>query len=194
MERTHVDVFHTIVKAASALIRNRRDLVVQLLPHLTVVLCNLIGHFRAAKPNLGRKQRGMVSNSLPPWIALSQPLGTQEASILARLLVALTSKTVVRSKSNTISYDGEYEAQSIAKPFGKHASCVLGAYIDVMNDPLCLLGRDVRSELAPGLHALCGMSGERGRDALMPTLDSGGKMILKLLWSSFETQRYSGQG
>jgi hypothetical protein len=138
----------------------------------------------------------MVSNSLPPWIALSQPLGTQEASVLSRLLVALTSKTVVKAKftPNTIRQDGGYEAQSIAKPFAKHASCVLAAYIEVVSDPLCLLARDVRSELAPGLHAICGMSGERGRDALMPTLDSGGKMILKLLWSSFETQRYSGQG
>lgn len=157
------------------------------------LLSELISHFHTPKPNLGQRQLRDISKKLPAWINLNQPLGGQEAASLARLLVSLTTKTVTRSKSFP-SLESGYDTQSLAKPFGKHAYAVLKAYVEVANDPLCLLGREVRSELAPGLYALCGMCGERGRDSLMPMLDGGGKMILKMLWSSYEAQRYTGQG
>lgn len=106
----------------------------------------------------------------------------------------MTTKTVVRStRTGSVSHDGR-DAQSLAKPFGKHASCVIGSYINLLNDPLVHLDRDTRAELAPGLFALCGMLGEKGRDALMPILDGGGRMVFKNLWSSYENQKYVGKG
>ena len=165
------------------------------LPHLAVIFCLLFGALTNAQPGLGQKQRRNISNRLPSWISLSQPLSSPEASLLSRVLVTMTTKTVVRStRTKPISHEAGKDAQSLAKPFGKHASCVLGAYIDLLNDPLCQLGRETRAELAPGMFALCGMLGEKGRDALMPILDSGGKVIFKNLWSSYENQKYVGKG
>jgi hypothetical protein len=107
----------------------------------------------------------------------------------------MTTKTTIRStRMSHASPAGGKDAQSLAKPFGKHASCVIGAYINLLNDPLCFLDRGTRMELAPGLFALCGMIGEKGRDSLMPILDAGGKVVFKHLWSSYEMQKYVGKG
>ncbi|PVG00766.1 hypothetical protein CPB86DRAFT_812877 [Serendipita vermifera] len=192
---THTDIFHRIVQTLSTLIRNRRDLMVQCLPHLVVILRRLIGHLRSPQINLGHKQYRNISNQLPPWITVSEPLSRPEAIALSRLLVALNTKNLVRSKSLTPSIlDWTREAQSLAKPFSKHASGVLAAYIEVLTDPLCLISREVRVELTPGINSLCEMSGEKGRDALMVTLDNTGKILFKNIWSSYEKQRYEGKG
>ena len=83
----------------------------------------------------------------------------------------------------------------MARPFSKHAAYVLQAYIEALNDPLCIIPMAVRKELEPGLFALCDMMGEYNRDALMvASLDAGGKTVLKSLWREYEKQRYVGKG
>lgn len=193
--QTYPDIFHSIVKVAMALIRNRRDLIVLNLPHLAVVFCLLLNSLTNPLENLGQRQYRSISCRLPSWISLSQPLGGEEAALLSRLLVGLTTKTAIRGMGTAFApYETGKDVQSLAKPFGKHASCVVAAYIGLLNDPLCHIDRETRAELTPGLFALCGMLGEKGRDALMPILDNGGKAIFKTLWSSYESQKYVGQG
>jgi hypothetical protein len=154
---------------------------------------------KSPRPSLGRKQSDIVASSLPGWVKSAEPLGEVEAKALARLLTTLTAKTTLWSRfgGSAPSSGGrplEAEAQSLAKAFSKHAPSVLLAYIGVVNDPLCLVSRGVRDELAPGLYALCGMMGEKGRDSITPVLDNGGKMILTTLWAAYQEQRYVGQG
>ncbi|KAH7911224.1 Urb2/Npa2 family-domain-containing protein [Hygrophoropsis aurantiaca] len=192
---TSFSTFHYITATISALIRLRRDLVVNTLPHLGVVLRRLIAIMRSPRPLLGAKQSKMVSDTLPAWINSSYPLLADEGRALGRLLTSLTNKTIPRTHTFSATSTDTQKAESLANPFAKHAAYVLTAYVDAINEPLCVLSADVRRELEPGLFSLCEMVSEHSRDAVMVSaLDSGGKIVLKALWKEFEKQRYVGKG
>jgi len=134
----------------------------------------------------------LVTDSLPRWVNSRSPVGSEEGKALARLLEALIIKTTTRSNSSTAELQ---RAESLARPFSKHAAYVIKAYIDAMNDPLCILPLGLRKELRPGLYALCSMLSEHNRDAMMVSaLDAGGKTIMKDLWTEYEKQKYVGKG
>lgn len=190
-------IFHHVVTIIGALVRLRRDLIVHTLPHLSLVLRQLMMLTRKIRPQLGAKQSKIVTDTFPSWLSASQPLSTDEARALARLLTSLTTKTVPRTHAYTHPQTSteSQKAESLAKPFAKHASYVLVAYVDAFNDPLCIINAEMRRDLEPGLFALCEMVGEHSRDALMMSaLDSGGKTIMKSLWKEYEKQRYVGRG
>lgn len=194
---TTFPIFHHVTTIVGALIRLRRDLVVDTLPHLSLVLRRLMMLTRKIRPQLGAKQSKIVTDTFPSWLSASQPISTDEARALARLLTSLTTKTVPRTRAHTRASTSteSQKAGSLAKPFAKHASYVLVAYVDAFNDPLCIINAEMRRELEPGLFALCEMVGEHSRDALMVSaLDSGGKTIMKSLWRDYEKQRYVGKG
>ncbi|KAG6885946.1 hypothetical protein C0993_007448 [Termitomyces sp. T159_Od127] len=189
---TTLGIFHKIVNIISALIRLRRDLVIHTLPHLGSVLRQLLAIVRTVRPSLGIKQTSLVTDTLPRWLNAKQPIGVEEVKVLARLLETLTTKYMVR---NNAPNSETQKAESLAKPFSKHAAFVLKAYITAMNDPLCLLPSEHRKELQRGLYALCSMIGDHNRDAMMVSaLDSGGKLTMKTLWKEYEKQRYVGKG
>ena len=168
------------------------------LPHLSLLLRTLIKLTRSLRPHLGGKQSAIVTDTLPPWINPTAPLSANEGRALARLLTALTTKSVsaIHYSTNTGTSGVESsKAESLAKPFSRHAAYVLMAYIEVLNDPLCTLSLGMRRELEPGIFVLCEMIGEGSRDALMVSaLDGNGKAIMKALWKEFEKQRYVGGG
>lgn len=131
-------------------------------------------------------------NSQPQWISAVQPLRAEEGKAVARLLETLNTKTIVRSNMLTTE---NLKAESLAKPFSKHAAYVLKAYIEAVNDPLCILSSNLRKELQSGLYALCSMMSDHSRDAMMVSaLDAGGKTTLKALWKEYERQKYVGKG
>jgi hypothetical protein len=187
-----------ITTTISALLRLRRDLVSTTLPHLGLILRRLIMSFRRLRPHLGGKQTRLVSETLPSWISPLEPVRVEDAKAVARLLTTLTTKTVVRtygSGASTIHAETGQKAESLARPFSKHASYVLCAYVDALGDPLCMLPAEVRKALEPGLFALCEMMGEKNRDAMMvASLDAGGKSVMKGIWREYEKQKYVGKG
>lgn len=190
---TSTATFHAIIATISSLIRLRRDLVVCTLPHLGLILRQLILAIRHLRPQLGAKQSKMVTNTLPIWVNAGHALGAEECKALARLLTTLTSKSIVRTHHSLPTET--QKAESLAKPFSKHAAYVLKAYIDAMNDPLCILPLDLRKELHPGLFSLCDMLSEHSRDAMMASMfDAGGKTTMKTLWKEYEKQKYVGKG
>jgi hypothetical protein len=185
-------VFHTSTTILNALVRLRRDLVVHILPHLGMVLRQLVSCTRSLRPQLAAKQSRIVTDTLPSWIAPSEPLGVPEARALARLFTSLTTKSVPRAHMQP---NAEQKAESLSKSFAKHAAYVVIAHIDAVNDPLCVMRADVRRELEPGLFSLCEMMGTHSRDAVMVSaLDAGGKSVMKALWKEYEKQRYIGKG
>ena len=189
---TSVDIFREIVGITSALVRYRRDLVLPALPHLGMVLQRLVTLVRAARPGLGAKQTRTVANSFPFWVNSREPLGIPEVKILSRLLVSLTTKTTVRLVG---SGQENQKMESLARAFGKHASYVLVAYVQAMNDPLCVVYATTKKELYPGLFALCEMLSDHDREAMMlSALDGGGKATMKILWNDYKKQKYVGQG
>lgn len=148
---------------------------------------------QSPRPSLGPKQSALVSRSLPFWINIRDPLGVEESNALSRLLESLNTKNVVRKL--TTSTTTPSKAESFAKPFSKHASYVIKAYVESLNNPLCELSTAVRKELQPGLYALCGMMNDFSRDTLMASAtDAGEKAIVKALWKEYEKQRYVGKG
>jgi hypothetical protein len=189
---TTPDVFHKIVMIVSALVRLRRDLVTLTLPHLGVVLRQLLMTVRSVRLLLGTKQTTLVTDTHPRWINSRNPLGPEEGKALARLLEALTTKSIVR---NNATVTEAQKAESLTKPFSKHAAYILKAYIEAMNDPLCVLQSELRKELQRGLYALCSMVSDHSRDAMMVSaLDAGGKTTMKALWKEYEKQKYVGKG
>ncbi|KAJ3718284.1 Urb2/Npa2 family-domain-containing protein [Lentinula raphanica] len=187
------ETFHRIVAIATALIRLRRDLILPTIPHLGIILRLLIRSMQSPRSNLGPKQSAMVSSRLPSWINIQDTLGIEEGKSLSRLLESLNTKTVIRRL--TTSAAAPPRAESLAKPFSKHAAYVIKAYVELLNDPLCMIPAAVRKELQPGLYALCGMINNFSRDALMASAaDAGEKLILKNLWKEYEKQRYVGKG
>jgi hypothetical protein len=190
--RTDTVLFHHIVSVLSALVRLRRDLIVTTLPHLSNIMRQLIFALRSPRPILGAKQHAIVADSLPAWINPSHPLGVEESKELSRLFTSLSAKTMVRTHGPSAEIQ---KPESLARPLSKHVACVLQAYLDVLNDPLCVLATDIRRELQPGLFVLCDILNDHTRDALMVSaLDVGGKAAMKGLWREYEKQRYTGKG
>ncbi len=187
---TTPDIFHKVVATISALVRLRRDLVIPVLPHLGLILRQLLSLMRSCRPQLGTKQTSIVMRTLPRWVSVKRHLGGEEGRMLSRLLETLNVKTITR---NYTASDTQ-KTESLAKPFSKHAAYVLAAYIEALNDPLCMIHLEIRRELEPGLFTLCGLMGEHARDALVVGLDANGKALLKLIWREYEKQRYTGQG
>lgn len=191
-DNTTVDIFHKSVTIVGALVRLRRDLLTANLPHLVTILQQLMLSMRRVRPHIGAKQMALVTDTQPRYINVKNPLGMEEAKLLARLLEMLASKTTVRT--NYTSQDAQ-KAESLSKPFSKHAPYVLKAYIEAMNDPLCIIPSSLRKELQSGLYALCSMMKDYSRDAMMVSaLDAGGKTTMKALWKEYEKQRYIGKG
>lgn len=191
-DNTTVDIFHKSVTIVGALVRLRRDLLTANLPHLVTILQQLMLSMRRVRPHIGAKQMALVTDTQPRYINVKNPLGMEEAKLFARLLEMLASKTTVRT--NYTSQDAQ-KAESLSKPFSKHAPYVLKAYIEAMNDPLCIIPSSLRKELQSGLYALCSMMKDYSRDAMMVSaLDAGGKTTMKALWKEYEKQRYIGKG
>lgn len=189
---TTVAIFHKSVAIVGTLVRLRRDLLNPTLPHLGGILRQLMLSMRRVRPHIGAKQTALVTDTQPRYINVKSPLGPEEAKLLARLLEMLTSKTTIRS--NIMNTDAQ-KAESLAKPFSKHAAYVLKAYIEAMNDPLCIIPSSLRKEIQSGLYALCSMIKDYSRDAMMVSaLDAGGKTTMKTLWKEYEKQRYIGKG
>jgi hypothetical protein len=189
---TTTDVFYTIINILSTLIRLRRDLITLTLPHLGMVLRQLMSFMRRPRPHLGPKQIALVRNTQPQWLNATYPINAEGSKALARLLETLTSKTTIR---NNMTQGDTQKAESLAKPFSKHAVSIIMSYIEAMNDPLCVVPSEIRKELRPGLFALCGMISDHNRDSLMITItDAGGKSTMKNLWKEYEKQRYVGKG
>ncbi|EAU93316.2 hypothetical protein CC1G_08629 [Coprinopsis cinerea okayama7 len=192
-------IFHKLVSILNALVRLRRDLLLPLLPHLGMILRQLLFCMRSPRAQLGSKQTEMVLNSLPRWIGSNGTgLGVEEAKALSRLLETLTTKTVPRTHTSSTSTTESTKAESLSAPLSKHAAYILTAYISLLTDPLSslsFLSLSVRKELMPGMYALCGMMNEHSRDSLMVSgLDAAGKVVFKGLWKEWEKVRYVGKG
>ena len=163
-----------------------------------MVLTSLIRSLRAPQAQLGARHRTQVADTLPWWVSPSAPLGIPEARAVARLLTSLQGKTIPRtfsSRDKSKSKEKERPAESLLGAFSKHAAPVLGAYINMLVDPLVAVDSSIREALAPGLYALCDAMGERGRDALMVSgCDAAGRTVFKALWRDYDKQRYVGKG
>ncbi|KAG9125447.1 hypothetical protein FRC07_007538 [Ceratobasidium sp. 392] len=175
-------VYSGIVTSLSSLIRFRRDLLTPALAQLSALLARMVRTLRLRTSHaIGAPQRS----------AEAQASLAGKATELARLLVGLTTKNAQATIRSRVEQKQTSKAESLARPFARHAPYVLVAYAKSAAE----MNLAVRTALKPGLFALCGMSGAPARDMIMVTmLDSVEKEIFGAVWREWETQKYAGKG
>ncbi|KAK0544758.1 hypothetical protein OC845_005427 [Tilletia horrida] len=201
--RTHDEsgkIFGALVGAMTALVRQRPDIMANVMPSLTAVLCQLVALLRHASPDLGSKLMSAAhAGSAPAWLDFSKrTLGSAEADLYSRLLLSLTARTsglpaIARQKRGINGELLESSTTSLARPFSKYAIHVLVAYCRMLNSSVLTTDPDVRKALQPGLFALCDVVKVHERDAAMITsLGPAEQVVFKDLWARWERQRYRG--
>lgn len=190
-------IFGGLCNTLRALVRQRKDLIRPLLPHITELLSLLLPMLSSLlRANAGQAQRRRVYAATPRWIdVLRAPLGVSDARALSRLLTELAAKTAVATGPLTKRRRTEPAGatESLAKPMSKHAVYMLVAYVRCVTQPATTIAVPLRRELEPGLFALCDMCGDFERDAaLKGMLDASGQVVFKALWTEWEHQRYKG--
>ncbi|KAG8709589.1 hypothetical protein FRC09_000584, partial [Ceratobasidium sp. 395] len=175
-------VYLAIVSTLSSLIRFRRDLLTPTLAQLSALLARLIRTLKVRTSHaIGTPQRS----------AETQASLAGKATELARLLVGLTTKNAPVTVRNRVEPKQTTKAESLARPFARHAPYLLVAYADSAAE----MSLAVRTALKPGLFALCGMCGTPARDMIMVTmLDTVEKEIFGATWREWEAQKYAGEG
>ncbi|KAJ1026836.1 hypothetical protein NDA16_002133 [Ustilago loliicola] len=188
-------LWEAMLSVLSSLIRLRQDLVLSFLPQLGSLLSRLSTLFRRLRSTSGSAKR-QLRRDLPAWLdpILVCPLNAEhEARALSRLLSTLVVKNVsLKNRSSAAGEGGK--AESLARPFSKHATYILVAYLRSLTASYSTVPAEVRQELEVGMMTVCGIVGHHQRDAAMAgLLDSAGKVLMKRIWSEYEKQRYKGQ-
>ncbi|SPO24459.1 uncharacterized protein UTRI_03727 [Ustilago trichophora] len=202
LDTMRTKLFDGIVSTLGSLMRLRQDLVLSFLPHLGSLLARLCTLFRRLRRTFistqtrieaSGTQRRALRRDLPAWLdpELVTPLtAAHSARALSRLLSLLVVKNVsLKARSAEMT-----KAESLARPFSKHATYILVAYLKSLTAQNAIVPAEVRAELEVGMMTICEVIGQRQRDAAMAgLLDSAGKTLLKRVWGEFEKQRYRGQ-
>ncbi|CAE6493566.1 unnamed protein product [Rhizoctonia solani] len=180
-EEIFLGTHSSIVATLNSLVRFRRDLLTPTLAQLAGLLARLIRILRLRTSHaIGAPRRSDES----------QASLTEKATELARLLVGLSTKTVVRLPGSN-KPEQTAKAESLARPFARHAPYLLVAYAESAAD----MSTAVRNALKPGLFALCVMCGTPARDMIMVTmLGAVEKEVFGVLWREWEAQKYTGKG
>lgn len=180
-DETLLACYSSIVASINCLVRVRRDLLTHTLSQLAALLTRLIRILRLRTSHaIGASQRS----------AESQASLAGKAAELSRLLVGLSTKTVARLSMGS-KYEQSTKAESLARPFARHAPYLLVAYAGSAAD----MSTAVRNALKPGLFALCAMCGTPARDMLMVTmLDAVEREVFGGVWREWEAQKYTGKG
>ncbi|CDW97924.1 hypothetical protein, partial [Sporisorium scitamineum] len=199
-------LFDGVVLTLGSLMRLRQDLVLTYLPQLGLLLARLCTLFRRLKRHsrtgieASGLQRRQLRRDLPVWLdpVHVTPLGADEARALSRLLSNLVVKNVSlkhrEGSAAAAAGAAGVKAESLARPFSKHATYVLVAYLRSLTAQSAVVPVEVRNQLEVGMMTVCDLMGHHQRDAAMVgLLDSAGKVLLKRVWGVYEKQRYKGQ-
>lgn len=207
-------VFTSIITITSSLVRQRRDLIVDLLPLLVTVHSRLIPLFslpRRTGEGASRAQK-RVLESWPIWLTSVDSehwLGKEEAREFARALTGMTSRTTIRTMAESNPASNINTSGTMVGELSKHAPAILVSYTRALASPYSSVPLEVRRELEPGLFALCEAvtsggkalfgikGGESSGDAF--GLGEGGNTDAEWevwgdLWRRWRGRRYTGGG
>ncbi|KAJ3166859.1 rRNA primary transcript metabolism protein [Geranomyces variabilis] len=212
-----VEIFNAIYRLLLALLRFRKELVVQAIAPLGAVIKDLLMCFRVRTRNVDpRSMRGThrdaksgaassgVHIETTPSLARYAPLPTACASDLARVLVALSQKSLLTSQTDQLPASVSAPTQSSAvttsaaatvKPFTKHAPFLLSTVLQIQISPRPL-APEAKHELMDGIYALLDLCGDHGREAVLAASDphGGARPLLKATVAEWEQHhRYHGK-
>ncbi|PWN39924.1 hypothetical protein IE81DRAFT_249557 [Ceraceosorus guamensis] len=193
-------IFRSINTTLGAVCRLRNDLVSCALPHLMVVLIRLVSLFGQARAEVAPAHLHKVTQNSPSWLDILQsPLDERDAQSMARLLTTLTTKSTLANGTGSATSkkrkrSAPSKSTSLAQAFSKYAPHVLAAHIRSLIHSATYVSARCRTELKPGLYALCEMMGTHERDSLvLSDMDQAQRSILKTIWGDWESQRYRGE-
>jgi len=191
-------VFESIYKVLSGILKNRRQQLVQVITPFTATLEDLLHCFRSLHPSVAVSTRKRKQDSKKrqlqdqPFSLLTDhaPLSEMCAHNYARLLEGLGDQSASNTANTTTG-----KSHNLAKAFSKHSPYILAEYLSIQSNPISTISQPtLKSALRPGLFALLDICGEHERDMLMASIDTSQKMLLKTLhteWS--KTHRYTGR-
>jgi hypothetical protein len=171
-------IFNHAVDSLAILVRQRPDNVISLFLHFTQCL-GATFHLLKTADNVKH-----VSD-LPAWLE-GETLNASAAKVVARLLVALTSKSFSHAGHKAASFHGA---------LSKHAPFLLVRYLlaCTSSPPLA---QSVRAALWPGIKAVMSTMSKFEREALMKGMltaeHEAERMLLRQLCKDFDRQRYKG--
>ncbi|KAI9006144.1 Urb2/Npa2 family-domain-containing protein [Gaertneriomyces semiglobifer] len=192
-----LSLYDGVYRVLHALLRTRKDLLVEIIPGFIGLLKQLVQCFRSA-PRLETPSRKVprsnalgsmkMSPELEPSSILAQygPLPSGYAENLARLMVALGQKSVSSSGGLKVPAVITSSAATV-KPFSKHATFLLSNIIQVQISARPFTP-EAKAVLAEGIYALLDLCGDHGRESLLAALDphSAGRPLLKALVAEWE--------
>lgn len=215
--QTHTEPLTLVLSTCSSLVRHRRDLIVNILPHLMKLYSRVFTLFVRPRAIAGSgKLRSIVINRRPNWLGpLDEDcLDVNSAAAVARSISTLTGRTTIRRGKND---DGsklrssgmERDLGSLVGQLSKHAPGVLVAYTKAVADPLAGIPVGARREMEPGLFALCEAITAGGKAQYGKGPGEGVGEAFGLgegdnsdaeyevwvdLWQRWSKKRYAGQG
>ncbi|KAJ9111384.1 hypothetical protein QFC19_001152 [Naganishia cerealis] len=210
-----------ILSTVNTLVRHRRDLVINVLPHVMKLYARIFVLFGTprGRGSVGasvERSKRLIKKDWPAWLsdgsALS--LGAEDARLFARALATLSSRTTIRSTSTS---SANQASGTMIGQLSKHAPVLLIAYIRAVAHPLYTIPASSRHELVPGIAAMCeavvaggksmlgglGSGGNENRsaesigEAFGLGEGAGGEGELVLwgdMWRAWRRSRYVGQG
>ncbi|KAJ3184189.1 rRNA primary transcript metabolism protein [Geranomyces variabilis] len=210
-----VEIFNALYRLLLALLRFRKELVVQAIAPLGAVIKDLLLCFRVRTRNVDpRSMRGKgggatlsgVHIETTPSLARYAPLPPECASDLARVLVALSQKSLLTSQTDQLAASASASASTqpsavttsaaaTVKPFTKHAPFLLSAVLQIQISPRPL-APEAKHELMDGIYALLDLCGDHGREAVLAASDphGGARPLLKATVAEWEQHhRYHGK-
>jgi hypothetical protein len=209
--------FRLVLSICNSLVRHRRDLVSNLLPHLMKVYSKSLDLFQRPRAAAGSgKLRNIIVQRRPTWLASSDEacLGESAAAVFSRTLVTLTGRTTIRRARTDAIAKGHQNALdrdlgSLVGQLSKHAPGILVGYVKVVADPFASIPIKVRRSIEPGLFALCEAVTAGGKAQYGKTPGEGVGEAFGLgegenadaeyevwgdLWQRWSGKRYTGQG
>ncbi|KAJ3150470.1 hypothetical protein HDU86_006643 [Geranomyces michiganensis] len=211
-----VEIFTALYRLLLAVLRFRKELVVQSIAPLGIVLKDMLMCFRVRARNVDpRSNRGSHKDALIgtaisgvhieiiPSLARYAPLPVTCASDLARVLVALNQKSLLPNQTDLLTTPSTSAPASAlitstaatVKPFTKHAPFLLSAVLQMQISPRPL-APEAKHELMDGIYALLDLCGDHGREAVLAASDphGGARPLLKATVAEWEQHhRYHGK-
>ncbi|KAI9089403.1 Urb2/Npa2 family-domain-containing protein [Phlyctochytrium arcticum] len=218
-----IELFDNIFRLLLTILRNRKEVLVDIIPCFTGLLIKLLTCFRS-RPTLENmvvrinRSKAAAANDTDSGTKLGSagewglgntlfntyaPLPSRCAEDLARLFSGLAQKSTSTSNhpssSSSLSAPGPATLTSAAantvKPFSKHAPFLLASIIQIQtsSQPITIASKAVLME---GFYALLDLCSDGGREAVLAGLDQhgGGRPLYKAMVADWDKfHRFKGK-
>lgn len=198
------EVFDVVYRLLIALIRFRKEQLVDVIPAFVGLVKDLLFCFRADSSTAHATRTTTSAPFLPdpfPLLSHHAPLPESCADNLSRLFIAIGQKstgatsTPSNPATTTTTPNAATATAKTVKPFSKHAPFLVASIVQIQTS-LRPFSAASKVALLEGIYALLDVCEDHGREAVLAGLDAngGGRVVFKALVSDWEKHhRYTGK-